>query len=94
MVTTGAPAARYSPTDGRRSPTAPSIGEAIDGVRELLARQLQLGAALQQHPLPVLHLLERVLVAALGHLKRRDRGVELGPRHELPAPRAAPSGRG
>ena len=48
MVATGAPAARYSPTDARRSLTAPSIGESDDGVGELLARQLELGAPLER----------------------------------------------
>ena len=77
MVATGAPAARYSPTEARRSLTAPSIGEATTVSDELLARQLELGSALEQHGLSVAHLLDRVLVAALRHRQRRDGGVEL-----------------
>ena len=56
------------------------------GVGDLLARELHLRAPLQQHSLAVLDLLERVLVPALGHLKGRDRGVELRPGDELPLP--------
>ena len=49
MVATGAPAARNSPTEA-----APLAHRAVDrrgddGVGELLARQLELGPALEQH---------------------------------------------
>ena len=56
------------------------------GVGELLAHERDLRAALEQHALAVLDLLDRVLVAPLGDLERRDRGVQLGPRHELLVP--------
>ena len=49
-----------------------------DGVHELLARQLELGSALEQHGLSIAHLLDRVLVAPLRHRQPRDGGVELG----------------
>ena len=50
---------------------------------ELLAGQLQLGAALGQDGLPVADFLQRVLVPPLGHLQVRLGGVELGPGDEL-----------
>ena len=86
MVATGAPAARYSPTEARRSLTAPSMGDSDDGVGQLLARQLELGSPLEEHALADAHLLDRVLVAALRHLERGDRGVHLGPRDQLLLP--------
>ena len=47
-VATGAPAARYSPTEAWRALTAPSIGRPQRGVRELLPGQLELGAPLRR----------------------------------------------
>ena len=79
-VATGAPG-RQVLADARPGArlTAPSIGASDHGVGELLAGQLELRAPLGQHGLAVAHLLERVLVAALGHLKGGLGGVELRP---------------
>ena len=88
-VTTGAPAARYSPTEACRSTTAPSIGERITVSVSCWRDELDLRAPLEQHGLAVLDLLQRVLVPALGDLERRHRRVELRARHVLllPQPR-------
>jgi hypothetical protein len=48
------------------------------GIVDLLARQRELGAALQQHCLPVADFLERILVPSFGNLQRRICGFEIG----------------
>ena len=88
------PAARYSP-DARPGArlTAPSIGEATTVSASCWRASSSSERRWSEHGLAVADLLERVLVAALGHLKRRHRGVELRPGDRAAAPRAAPAGR-
>jgi len=56
------------------------------GVRALLPRQLQLGAPLKEHGLPIANLLDAVLIAGFGHAQRRHRRVDLRLRDQLPLP--------
>jgi hypothetical protein len=52
-------------------------------VFELLARHVQLAATLEQHGLPIAHVLQRILITAVGDLERRFCIVEVGARRDL-----------
>ena len=70
-VTTGVPAARYSPAKAWRSRTTPSIGERSIVSSSCWRASVELGTALREHGLPVAHFFERVLIAAFGDLQLR-----------------------
>jgi len=62
--------------------------DAVDGredrrVDQLLTREVQLGAPLRDDGLSIADLLERILIAALRHLERGFRGIELRARDQL-----------
>ena len=62
-------------------------GRNDDGIGELLARDLELGAALHQNGLAIAHLFDGVLVAAVRDGELGDGGVKLGAGDELAIPK-------
>ena len=82
IVTAGEPAARYWPSRDVALAHHAVERRGERGVAHGLARQFEFGAPLFEHGLPVAHLLERVLVPALGHLQRGVGRVERGLRRD------------
>ena len=85
-VATGAPAFRNSPTAAWRAFMAPSIGARSTVSASCCRASFELGALLGEDPQPIVHFLDRVVVAALRDLGGRLGGIELGPRDELLLP--------
>ncbi len=81
-VTTGSPAATNSPGGGVALADRAVEGRDEHRVGELLAREVELRAALGEHALAVARLVARLLVAPLGDLVGGLGGVEVGLRQQ------------
>ena len=89
MVATGVFSRMNSPGCTRRSETEPATGALIDGVGQLLLRQLVGGAAILQAGLQAADGVERRLIVRLRDLQPRLGGVAIGLRQQAPRRSAA-----